>query len=127
MVSEHKLAFVWWDCFLFRGVGLENPLCFVVDRALVGGKALLHVSLPLNSMSSVSLWCLVPWVFDQVESELVRVAFETALKGRAVVREVAWAAAVDDECDGDLILCLGDRDVLVDDRSGLGWCWAIIW
>ena len=104
MVSEHNLAFVLWGCFLLREVGLKNPLCCVVVRALVVGKAYLHVILPIDSLMSVPVWCLVPWVFDQVQSELVRVAFEFALRGRAVVGEVAWAFVVDDQCDCDLVL-----------------------
>ena len=43
-------------------------------------------------------------VLDQVKGELVRVTFKIAFKGRAVVREAAWATVVDGECDSDPVL-----------------------
>ena len=49
VVSEHKAAFVLWEGLLFREVGSKDPLRSVVDRALVGVKALVHVFVPCYS------------------------------------------------------------------------------
>ena len=89
---------------MFRDVCSESLLCFVEDRALVHVKAPVHVVDPRDSCPSVAAWRLVPWVMDQVVGELIRVALEFAFYGRAVVRVVAWAFVVDEQCDCDPVV-----------------------
>ena len=104
MVLGHYDASVLWYNLLFRDACSESLLGFVEDCALVHVVASVHVLDPLDSCPSVTAWCLVPRVLDQVESELLRIALEVAIFGGAVVRVVAWALIVDEQCDGDPVV-----------------------
>ena len=60
----------------------------------------------------------MPWVVNQVVSELLRVALEFASFEGAVVREVTWdVMSVVVQCDGDSVVRSVDRDSLVDRSS----------